>query len=73
MKTTLDDMLNAELIRSRWLQNFHRDMAKRAYIEAMHSQLQYLYWTDEYLSLFYKHSDAYWDLRALARGSYVVA
>ncbi len=64
----LEEMLSAEVVRATWQRNLLMDIRRGAYTEAMHSQLQYLYWNDEYLRLYHKVAEDYWDFRLAARG-----
>ena len=62
-KETLEHLLVAEMCRNTALWLVQVSIDKGVYVEAMHHQLQYLYWTDEWMRLYTEHEKEYWDLR----------
>lgn len=62
-KETLFDLLDAESHKAYSLENMQLDIENGDFVCAMHSHLEYLYWTDVWMQLYADHEKEYWDLR----------
>lgn len=65
-KETLVDLLDAESNKASALLLMKLDIENGDFVYAMHSQLEYLYWCDEWARLYKKFTAEYWNLKYAA-------
>ena len=64
-ESRLLDLLLAEEARAGWLWQMQRYIEVENFLAAMHAQLEYLYWHDEFIELLDEHHNEWWELKLL--------